>query len=246
MSDSPGEAPIRALVTGASRGIGAAVARRLAALGHPVVINYRRDADGAASVRDQIEAQGGEATLTCFDVADADAAETGLREALEDPRPIGILVNNAGITRDGLFPAMKREAWESVTRTAIDGFYNVTRPLVMPMVKRRAGRIITIVSVSGLVGNPGQVNYSAGKAGLIGATRSLAAELASRKITVNAIAPGIIDTAMAANVPEAMIERIPMKRAGTPEEVADLVGFLAGESAGYITGQVIGINGGLV
>ncbi len=194
-----------------------------------------------------IAAAGGEAELCRFDVCDAAAVAAALEPLLADARAsIGILVNNAGITRDAAFPALEPDAWETVTRTALDGFYNVTRPLVMPMVRRRFGRIINISSVTALIGNRGQVNYAAAKAGLIGATRALAQELASRNITVNAIAPGLIQTDMIAGLPtDEILKRIPARRLGKPEEVAALAAFLASEAAGYITGQVIGINGGL-
>jgi 3-oxoacyl-[acyl-carrier protein] reductase len=183
--------------------------------------------------------------MSYFDVADRDAVDRALADLTASEDPIGILVNNAGVVADAPFPSITPAKWESVTRTTLDGFYNVTRPLVMPMVRRRWGRIVNIASVSGVIGNRGQVNYSAAKAGLIGATRSLALELAKRKITVNAVAPGIIDTEMIANLPPEAIQYVPMRRAGTAEEVAALVGFLVGEDAAYITGQVIGINGGL-
>ena len=237
----------RAFVTGASRGIGAAVARSLAAAGHPVILNYRSSAELAETVKRSIEAAGGQAELTCFDVADADACGAALEKLSGDGRdPIGVLVNNAGITRDAPFPAMDGDAWRSVTRTTLDGFYNVTQPLVMPMVRRRWGRIINIASVSGVVGNRGQTNYSAAKAGVIGATRALAKELAKRNITVNAVAPGLIDTDMLEGAPvEQLLSHVPMRRLGRPEEVADLVCFLASDQAAYITGQVVGINGGL-
>jgi 3-oxoacyl-[acyl-carrier protein] reductase len=236
----------RALVTGASRGIGAAVARALAAAGHPVVINFARDREAAESVRAAIEGAGGTATLAQFDVADASAAGAAIEELLRDPTPIGVLVNNAGVARDASFPTMDRAAWEVVTRTSIDGFYNVTQPLVMPMVRARWGRIVNISSVSGVVGNRGQVNYSAAKAALIGATRSLAQELAKRNVTVNAVAPGLIDTDMIRGAPiDEFVRMIPMRRLGKADEVASLVAFLASDGAAYITGQVIGINGGL-
>ncbi|MFW6052182.1 MAG: 3-oxoacyl-ACP reductase FabG [Myxococcota bacterium] len=236
---------IRALVTGASRGIGAAVARRLAADGFSIILNYRSNRDAALEVKEAIERDGGEAELRAFDVADREGTEAALAELLEDPRPIGVLVNNAGVADDAAFPAMRPDQWERVTRTTLDGFYNVTRPLVMPMVRRRFGRIITMSSISGLRGNRGQVNYAAAKAGVVGATKSLAIELAKRKITVNAIAPGLIDTEMIDSVPDVVVKQmIPAQRLGQPEEVAALVSFLAGEEAGYITGQVIRIDGG--
>jgi len=235
----------RALVTGGSRGIGAAICKRLAADGYAVIINYRSRSDAAEEVAAAIRAEGGEATLKGFDVADREAVEAALKEMqAEDERPIAVLVNNAGIARDAMLPRMEWEQWQAVTRTTLDGFYNVTQPLVMPMIRKRWGRIINISSISAVKGNQGQVNYSAAKAGLLGATRSLAVELAKRKITVNAVTPGLIDTEMIENVPDFVVKQIPARRIGKPEEVAALVGFLASEDAAYITGQVIGINGG--
>jgi 3-oxoacyl-[acyl-carrier protein] reductase len=237
----------RALVTGASRGIGAAIARALAKAGHPVVLNYRADEAAALAVKAEIEAAGGAAELLRFDVADAaEAAAAMERLVAEEDRPVGVLVNNAGVAHDAPFPALELDDWTRVTRTTLDGFYNVTRPLVMPMVRRRWGRIVNVSSVSGVTGNRGQVNYSAAKAGLIGATRALAKEVAHRGVTVNAVAPGLIETDMVKDAPvEEILKHVPMRRIGRPEEVASLVAWLASDESSYVTGQVIGINGGL-
>lgn len=241
---APAKEMQRALVTGASRGIGAACARRLAADGHPIILNFRSGREAAEQVQAEITAAGGEAVLAQFDVANREETQAALASLLEDPRPISVLVNNAGVVRDNAFPAMSWSDWETVTRVTLDGFYNVTHPLVMPMVQKKYGRIINLSSISGVRGNKGQVNYSAAKAGIIGATKALAIELAKRRITVNAVAPGLIATEMIENVPDFVVNQIPMQRIGKPEEVAALVSFLASEQASYITGQVIRIDGG--
>jgi len=236
----------RALITGASRGIGAAVAEALAAAGHPVILNFRSDVAAAEAVAQRIREAGGVATLRQFDVADADASAAAMAEILADKEPLGVVVNNAGIARDAPLPALERADWDAVMQTTLGGFYNVTRPAIMPMVRRRWGRIISMSSVSALIGNRGQVAYAAAKAGIVGATKSLALELARRGITVNAVAPGLIETDMIKEVPlEHVMPRIPAQRLGQPAEVAALVAFLASEAAGYITGQVISVNGGM-
>ena len=237
----------RALVTGASGGIGAAIARQLAADGHHVLVHANRNPDKAAAVVADIRAAGGAAEAVTFDITDAAATGAAL-DAILAAGPVHILVNNAGVHADAVFPGMEPDKWQQVMDVNLNGFYNVTQPLTMPMIRGRWGRIITITSVAGLVGNRGQVNYAAAKGALHAATKSLALELASRGITVNAVAPGIIATDMIeGSFDQAAIDRIvPMKRAGKPEEVADLVSFLASGRATYITGQIISVNGGMI
>ena len=237
----------RALVTGGSGGIGAAICRRLAADGHHVIVHANRSLDKAAAVVAEIISAGGSAEAVAFDVTDRTATEAALEPLLEKG-PIQILVNNAGIHADAVFPGMSAEQWHSVINVSLNGFFNVTQPLTMPMIRTRWGRIITISSVAGITGNRGQVNYAAAKGALHAASKSLALELASRGITVNAVAPGIITTEMSEGAfdADAIKQIVPMKRAGKPEEVADLVAFLASENAAYISGQVISINGGMI
>ena len=237
----------RALVTGGSGGIGAAICRRLAADGHHVIVHANRSLDKAEAVVAAIRKAGGSAEALAFDVTDRAATAAAL-ETLLAAGPIQILVNNAGIHADAVFPGMSGEQWDSVIAVSLNGFYNVTQPLTMPMIRTRWGRIINISSVAGLAGNRGQVNYSAAKGALHAASKSLALELASRGITVNAVAPGIIATDMSEGAfdADAIKQLVPMKRAGQPEEVADLVAFLASDRAAYISGQVISINGGMI
>jgi len=237
----------RVLVTGSSRGIGSAIAQRIAQEGYAVVLHCRSQRAQAEAVQQTIVAAGGSASIVQFDVADRASARAVLEADMEQYGAYYGVVCNAGIARDNAFPAMSEDDWDSVIHTNLDAFYNVLNPIVMPMVRRRKpGRIITLSSVSGLTGNRGQVNYSAAKAGIIGATKALAVELASRNITVNCIAPGLINTDMMDEAPvEEALKMIPMRRAGEPEEVASLVSYLLSEQAGYITRQVISVNGGM-
>ena len=238
-----------AFVTGGSRGIGRAVALKLAAQGWPVVINYRSNHEAAQAVVDEITAAGGKAELLPFDVADAASADAAL-DQWEQQHPddyVAVLVNNAGIRRDGMMFMMGDDDWHRVIDTTLDGFFYITRRLLKHMMpRRRGGRIINMTSLSGLKGLPGQTNYSAAKAALIGATKALAQEVAARGVTVNAVAPGFIATDMTSDLNEAELAKmIPAGRFGKPEEVAALVAFLASDDAAYITGQAISINGGL-
>ena len=238
---------LRALVTGGSGGIGAAICRRLAAEGRHVLVHAHRHLDTARSLAAEIAAQGGSAEALAFDVTDARATHAALETLLEQG-PVQILVNNAGIHDDAAFPGMSENQWRSVIEVSLHGFFNVTQPLVLPMIRTRWGRIVNMASVSAVAGNRGQTNYAAAKGALISATRALALEVAKRGVTVNAVAPGLIATAMSAQAfPEEAIRRlVPLQRAGTAEEVADLVAFLASERAAYVTGQTIPINGGML
>jgi len=235
------------LVTGSSRGIGAAVARRLARDGHNVVVHCRADREAAEAVAAEVRGAGAEARLLQFDIGDRAAAQAAIDADIEANGAYYGVVCNAGIARDAVFPALSDQDWDDVIHANLDGFYNVLKPAVLPMIRRRRpGRIVTLSSVSGVIGNRGQVNYSAAKAGIIGATKALAVELASRNITVNCVAPGLIRTAMSAGVPiEEALKVIPAQRLGEPEEVAAVVSFLLSAEAGYITRQVIGVNGGI-
>ena len=237
----------KALVTGGSGGIGAAICRRLAADGCHVYVHANRGIAAAQRLVAEILAAGGRAEAIAFDVTDAAAANAVLLPLVEDT-PIQVLVNNAGIHDDAVFPGMRPEQWHRVIDVSLNGFFNVTHPLMMPMIRSRWGRVINITSISGIAGNRGQTNYSAAKGALNAATKSLSQEVASRGITVNAVAPGIIETAMTGEAfdADAIRQMVPMKRAGKPEEVADLVGFLASEQAAYISGQIISINGGML
>jgi 3-oxoacyl-[acyl-carrier protein] reductase len=237
----------RALVTGGSGGIGAAICRRLAADGCHVLIHANRNRDRADALAEDIAAAGGSAEVVCFDVADGEATATAIATLL-DAGPVQVLVNNAGIHDDAVFPGMSEGQWSRVIDVNLNGFFHVTQPLTMPMIRTRWGRIINITSVAAIAGNRGQTNYAAAKGALHSATRALSLELASRGITVNAVAPGVIDTEMSEGVfsAEAIAQLVPMRRAGKPEDVADLVGFLASDQAGYITGQIISVNGGMI
>ncbi len=237
----------KALVTGGSGAIGAAICRRLAADGCHVYIHANSGLQAAQALANVIRTDGGSAELLVFDVTDAAAVVAVLTPLIED-QPIQILVNNAGIHDDVVFPGMRAEQWHRVMDVSVNGFFNVTQPLMMPMFRSRWGRIINVSSIAALTGNAGQVNYSAAKGALNSATKSLAREVASRGITVNAVAPGIIDTPMSASAFDAaeIARLVPMKRAGSPAEVADLIGFSASPQAAYITGPIISINGGMI
>lgn len=236
------------LVTGSSRGIGRAIALNLADAGYDIVVHCRSRRDEAEAVAAEIAGKGRRARVIQFDIADRAASAAALEADVAEHAAYYGVVCNAGLTRDGAFPGLTSEDWDQVLRTNLDGFYNVLHPLVMPMIRRRKpGRIVCITSVSGIIGNRGQVNYSASKAGVIGAAKALAVELAKRKITVNCVAPGLIDTDMLdPDVPvEQILKVIPMERTGTPEEVAAAVRFLVSPEAAYITRQVLAVNGGL-
>jgi 3-oxoacyl-[acyl-carrier protein] reductase len=237
----------RALVTGGSGGIGAAISRRLAVDGYHVYIHANRGIATAQQLAAEICASGASAEALQFDVTDS-AAVTAVLAPLVEHEPIQILVNNAGIHDDAVFPGMRPDQWHRVIDVSVHGFFNVTQPLMMPMIRSRWGRIVNVSSVAAITGNRGQTNYSAAKGALNAATKSLSQEVASRGITVNAIAPGIIDTSMSESAfdAKAIADIIPMKRAGTPTEVADLVSFLVSDQATYITGQIISINGGMI
>lgn len=237
----------RILITGASGGIGGAIARWLARAGFDLTLHYRSHAAAATALAEDITAAGGQAHTLGFDLTDRAATAAALEQDMQVHGAFWGVVLNAGLTADNTFPAMPGEDWDRVLDTNLGGFYNVLQPLVMPLVRlRKGGRIVSIASVAGLIGNRGQVNYSAAKAGLIGAGKALAVELAKRRITVNCVAPGLIDTAMSEDAPvEEILKHIPMGRAGTVDEVAALVAFLFTPEAGYITRQVLSVNGGL-
>ena len=237
----------KVLITGASRGIGRAIAQAVSEAGYSVAAHYHTGKENALSLEKEILQKNGSVELLQFDISDRDECREKLGKWTEENGAFWGIICNAGINADSSFPALSGEDWDKVLRTNLDGFYNVLFPLVMPLCRKKQGRIITISSASGISGNRGQVNYSAAKAGIIGATKALAVELASRSITVNCIAPGIIDTDMIQDAPlEKILPAIPMGRIGTPMEVAALAVFLLSESASYITRQVISVNGGMI
>ncbi|MFQ5594208.1 MAG: 3-oxoacyl-[acyl-carrier-protein] reductase [Anaerolineae bacterium] len=239
-----------ALVTGGSRGIGRAIAQTLAGQGASVVVNYHANQEAAAEVVEEIRAKGGDAVAVAGDVRDSGDAKRLVKTTLDEFGRLDILVNNAGITRDNLLARMKEADWDLVLDTNLKGTYNVTKAAIRPMMRQRGGRIINITSVAGVAGNPGQANYSAAKAGLIGFTKSVAKEMGTRNITANAVAPGYIPTDLTADLPAELIQQAveltPLGRLGTAEDVANVVAFLASDEAGFITGQVLRVDGGMV
>jgi len=235
-----------ALITGASRGIGRAIALELASMGFDIWLNYRSDDEKAREVAKLIEATGTKAVVLKFDVTQREQVDSVLNELVEKQGPPDVLVNNAGIARDGLMMWMPFKDWTTVIDTSLNGFFNVTKAVLVPMLQRRSGKIINIASVSGVMGNAGQVNYSAAKGGLVAATKALAKETAKRGLCVNCVAPGFIETDMIKDLPvNEIVKLIPMQKIGKPEDVAALVGFLASDRSNYITGQIIGVNGGV-
>ena len=237
----------KALVTGGSGGIGGAIAERLAADGMQVWIHYRNNPDRARQVADRIAVSGGTASTIGFDVIDGEQSRQALEALLASEGPVDVLVHNAGITADAPFPGMQEDQWKSVIDTSLHGFFHVTRPLIMPMIRQRRGRIVSISSIAALHGNRGQTNYAAAKAGLIGASRSLAKEVASRGICVNVVAPGFVDTGLIKDIPAELIQEVvPMQRAGSPAEIAAVVAFLCSDEASYITGEVVNVTGGII
>ena len=237
------------VVTGASRGIGRAIAVEMAAAQTHIVINYNSSAEAARQTADLVEKKGGRSTLMQFSVADPDAVKTAFKQIMDAHGRIDVLVNNAGIAKDNLLALMRPADWDDVMNTNLKGAFLCSQAVIKPMIRQRYGRIVNVTSVVGVIGNAGQCNYSAAKAGIIGFTRSIAREIVSRNITVNAVAPGFIATDMTLAIPkksrEALLEQIPAARYGTPEDVAAVVAFLASDAAGYITGQVIHVNGGM-
>lgn len=236
------------LITGSSRGIGKETALYLAKNGYNIVLHYKNNLDSALSVKKEIEALGQTARILNFDIKERYDTKTKIENDIKEHGIYYGVVLNAGIAKDNVFPVMEDSEWDEVINTNLGGFYNVLKPIIMPMIEKRIkGRIITLSSISGLKGNRGQVNYSASKAGIIGATKALSLELAKRGITVNCVAPGIIETDMIKDIPPDEIKKlIPMKRTGTPREIASLINYLLSEDASYITGQVISVNGGMV